>query len=261
MTGIDLHLAGFAVLAPGIPDRATLLALLDGAPWQDTTPRPESTLLSPRERRRAPTTVLWSLAVAEAACADAGIDPADTQAVFASGMGDLELVDRICSTLADNPAALSPTVFHNSVHNAPAGYWTIGAQATADTTALSAYRDSLAAALIESAARAACDARPILLLSYDIPGPPPTTDFWQTRRGFAAAVVLTVHATANSIGLRIEPGVAAQPALRLPVALQAMVDDNPAAHILSLLALHRAAPGTGITLKPERGMAVKVTRT
>jgi hypothetical protein len=261
MKPIALHLAGIGILAPGIADRSALEALLDGGTIGADLPRPEPASLSARERRRAPTTVSWSLAAAEAACADAGIAPSQTQAVFASGMGDLELVNSICTALADDAATMSPTQFHNSVHNAPAGYWTIGAKATADATALSAYRDSAGAALIEVAGRAASDARPIVLLSYDIPGPPPITDFWDTRHAFAAALVLTRKASAKSIGLLIEPGVAAQPAPALPASLQALVDDNPAARILKLLALLRAAPGMGVTFQPERGMAVKVTRT
>ena len=45
--------------------------------------------------------------------------------MFASTYGDLAITDYMCSTLAKAPMTLSPTRFHNSVHNAAAGYWSI----------------------------------------------------------------------------------------------------------------------------------------
>ena len=47
-------------------------------------------------------------------------------------------------TLAGDPAAVSPIRFHNSVHNAAAGYWTIGTGCLRATTAISAVLSAVA---------------------------------------------------------------------------------------------------------------------
>ena len=95
-------------------------------------------LLAANERRRAPETVAVALEVALAACSDAGRDPKRLPSVFASTHGDLAITDYMAETLAADPRAISPTRFHNSVHNAAAGYWTIGAGCMAAATAISA---------------------------------------------------------------------------------------------------------------------------
>ena len=54
-----------------------------------------------------------------------------------------------------SPHTISPTRFHNSVHNAAAGYWTIGAGCMQATTALSAYDATFAEGLLEALAQLA----------------------------------------------------------------------------------------------------------
>lgn len=261
MNEVTCHIAGFSVLGRGLPDAAALASVLDGGAPGDELPKPQPGVMSPRERRRAPVTVRWALAAAEAACIDAGLAPGEPEAVFASGMGDLDITDYMCRTLADSPQHLSPTRFHNSVHNAPSGYWSIGAGATGDITALSALYDSVVAALWEAAGRLYARGRPLLLVSYDISGDGAMTDIWPTRDPFAAAVVLAPGAQAGRAGLSLAPGEAHTPAPDLPPPLQALVDDNPAARILPLLALARAPAGAGLTLRAEQGPPLCLTRT
>ena len=135
--------------------------------------RPSPQLLAPNERRRAPETVAVALEVALAACAAADRDPALLPSVFTSTHGDLAITDYICATLANAPRTLSPTKFHNSVHNAAAGYWTIGAGAQAPATAISAYDASFAQGLLEALVQIATGTEAILLVAYDgnAPGP------------------------------------------------------------------------------------------
>ncbi|NUO74540.1 MAG: hypothetical protein HOQ32_00855, partial [Lysobacter sp.] len=119
------------------------------------------------ERRRAPETVAVALDVALAACQAADRDPAALASVFASAQGDLGITDYMCTTLASDPRAISPTRFHNSVHNAAAGYWTIGAGCMRAATAISAERASFAQGLIEAMAQLADGAPAVLLVGYD----------------------------------------------------------------------------------------------
>ena len=73
--------------------------------------------------------------------------------VFASSGGDGANCHAICETLASDDRQLSPTRFHNSVHNAPAGYWSIATRAMAASNVLCAYDGSFAAGLLESLAQ------------------------------------------------------------------------------------------------------------
>src|SRR5690606_426430 len=151
----NARIEGIGFWANGLPSwQAALDHVVDGAP-ADAGGKPSPTLLAPNERRRAPPSVAVALDVALAACEAAGRDPASLPSVFASTHGDLAITDYMCATLADDPRAISPTKFHNSVHNAAAGYWTIGAGCLRPATALSAHRASFAQGLLEALAQLA----------------------------------------------------------------------------------------------------------
>lgn len=259
---IRFRVLGCGVSAPGLTDMDALSEVLAGG--ELGTDKPASTaisLLSSRERRRCPETVRLSMAAAEQACRAANLDPARPAAVFASGMGDLAISDYMCRTLADTPELLSPMRFHNSVHNAAAGYWSIGAGARGDVTAISAATDSFTAGLIEAAGRLAVDDDPVLLVVYDTIAGPPLHAIWPAEHPFAAALMLG-GADSNGGLLTMTPasGLQRDDCPPLPDALQARVADNPAARSLHLLALalghHRgplrlaACQGPGLLIEP-----------
>lgn len=152
--------------------------------------KPSPQLLAPNERRRAPPTVAVALDVALAACEAAGRDPASLPSVFASTHGDLAITDYMCATLADDPRSISPTKFHNSVHNAAAGYWTIGAGCLRPATALSAHRASFAEGLLEAMAQLACGDDAVLLAAYDAAGTGPLGAVSQSAGLLGGALVL-----------------------------------------------------------------------
>lgn len=130
--------------------------------------RPVASVLGPTERRRAPDSVALALDVAAQACRAAGRDPAQLRSVFASMHGDLAITDYMCSTLARDPASLSPTRFHNSVHNAAAGYWTIGTGCHEPYTAIAAGDCTAGEGLLEALIQVACERKPVLYVAYDI---------------------------------------------------------------------------------------------
>jgi 3-oxoacyl-(acyl-carrier-protein) synthase len=105
----------------------------------DVEPRLQPELIPARERRRAPTFVKMAVAVMDQACRMADVDRASVATVFASGMGDMQVTDYMCRTLATIPAAISPTKFHNSVHNASTGYWSIATGSHSPSSAISGY--------------------------------------------------------------------------------------------------------------------------
>lgn len=168
MTTLLATIEGIGYWSRGLPswDAAVAFAA-DGTTPADAPARPSPQLLAPNERRRAPETVAVALDVALAACTAAGRAPATLASVFASTHGDLTITDYMCNTLLGDPRNLSPTRFHNSVHNAAAGYWTIGAGAMQAATAISAYDVTFAQGLLEAMVQLAAGADAVLLVGYD----------------------------------------------------------------------------------------------
>ncbi len=175
--GAYLEAIGF--VAPGMPTWALAEAVLAGRSDIDPTldegciTPPVPQLLPPNERRRAPLQVLVGLAAAEAAFARTTIAAAGTPSVFASSDADMSIMHRICMALAEPGRMVSPTDFHNSVHNAPAGYWGIAAHATRSATTLSAYDATAIAGLRECFALIDDGERAVLLVLCDVPPPVP----------------------------------------------------------------------------------------
>lgn len=175
-----------------MPDWNIARAVLRGEAQPAPTPaaRPAPALLPPNERRRAPDTVAVSLEAAAAACADAGRDPKTLPAVFASTYGDQPITDYMCTTLATDPALVSPTRFHNSVHNAAAGYWSIATGCLGPYTALSAGEFTFAAGLLEALAQSACDSIPVLCVVYDVESRGPLQQVTPSAGMLGAALVV-----------------------------------------------------------------------
>jgi len=262
---VDLDILGIGLSAPGLSDWECFQSVLNGKTIDIDSKAKPSTLLSARERRRAPAAVKLTFPAAEQACAMAGIDPADPLAVFSSGMGDLDITNYMCRTLADQPELLSPTRFHNSVHNAASGYWSIGAGARGDVTAISAWRDSATLGLLEGITRTETDAlthsAPVLVVIYDDHAIGPMHDLWPSDSAFCAALLLAPPNRGETMArLTIELCQDQPRHAPLPASLAARIDDNPAARIIPLLALI-ADPARGdLVLGAEQGPALKIRR-
>lgn len=225
---LDVAVLGSGCWTPGIADRDALDALRSGADWQPAdTARAPATILPVGERRRAPASVLLACEVAQQACQSAGVDPATLASVFACTDGDLTIADYICATLATEPEALSPTRFHNSVHNAAAGYWTIATRCHAPSTAISALKGTFAAGLLQAAVLSLADTRPVLLVAYDTPASGPFTDVTHNTIAFGAALVIDANARGDGLSrLRIRHEATPAAAHHLPAALATLGHAN-----------------------------------
>ena len=236
---IELAIEGIGLCAPGLPSWNDAREVLSGArPYTPGAPqRPAPALLSANERRRAPDSVLLALAVAEQACAMAGRDAKTLPNVFASAYGDLAINDYLCAELARAPLDISPTKFHNSVHNAPAGYWTIATGCMASSSAVSAGAATFGAALLETALIVSRDGAPALLAVFDTMAQGPLTDVIVSNPPFGLALVLGPDATAGAARLRLRIDAPAVGGLApLPASLHSLQATNPAAAGLPLLA-------------------------
>ncbi len=242
-----LWVRGIGVWAPGLPDWNALRSHLHGAPpIEDAPARPAAALLSPAERRRAPDTVRLAVEAAAQAVAMSGANAADLPSVFTSAHGDAKIMDYMCATLAVTPMQMSPTRFHNSVHNAASGYWTIATGCRRASNAVCADVYSFGAGLLETATQSLVGHEAVLLTAFDAPGSGPLETMVLTRQPFACALVLTPEPGPRSmaaLSLRLTP--ADTPASTpKDMRLKALAVDNACGDGLALLeALARTEPG------------------
>lgn len=233
MSTLDVQIEGIGFWAPGWPDWDSACAGLrrGDPPAADASARPTPTLLPPAERRRAPDPVLIACEVAAQACEAAGREPSALASVFTSTHGDTAITDWMCETLARAPRELSPIRFHNSVHNAPAGYWTIAARCHAASTSISAHTASFAVGLFEAAVQAQVDGGPVLLVAYDIVSKGPLAEVVPSEAAFGMAFVLTparAGVELPTLALRADAG-ARPTTMALPAAFAALAAGNPMA--------------------------------
>jgi len=204
MTTLTASIEGIGYWSRGLPSWTAACAFAgDGVEPADAPARPSPQLLAANERRRAPETVAVALDVALAACTAAGRDPASLPSVFASTHGDLSITDYMCSTLVSEPRSISPTRFHNSVHNAAAGYWTIGAGAMQAATAISAYDATFAQGLLEAMVQLSVDGGAVLLVGYDGYSVGPLARVSRSEGVLGAALVLSRSSTNALPQLRV----------------------------------------------------------
>jgi hypothetical protein len=157
--------------------------------------------------------------------------------VFASSDGDGVTVDEICDSLSRAPLDLSPTRFHNSVHNVTAGYWSIATQNRAPSTAVCAFDASFSAGLLEAATLCASGESPVLLVAYDLPFPPVLNHVRPLSVPVAVALALGADLGAASMArcsVELEPD--ASPTVPEIEGLQA-IHASPAGRALPMLAL------------------------
>ncbi len=197
---LTAYIQGIGLIGPGLADWQTGARVLagEGAYSPQSTELPVLEGLPPAERRRTGDTVRLGLGVAQQAVAAAGVDPTTLIAVFSSSNGDGAICHEICETLASADRQLSPTRFHNSVHNAAAGYWSLATGATTASTALCAYDVSFAAGLLEALVFVSVDRAPVLLSAYETPYPQPLQAKRPLPDSFGVALILTPTATPAS---------------------------------------------------------------
>jgi len=244
------YITGIAIWGPGLAGWDASLPVLAGR--QDYTPAdtppPPPPVLPATERRRAGVTVRLALTVAQQAMAMAGETIGGVRSVFGSGNGDGAVVHAILEELAKPDPQVSPTQFHNSVHNAAAGYWTIATASHEAATSLGCHDATFAAALLKAVAELRVERKPVMLCLYDAPFPEPLASVRPIAAPFAVGLVLVPEPNGREL-MRIDIGYRAappDPAIEAPSqpALHALWRGNPAGRALRLLEhLARAEAG------------------
>jgi hypothetical protein len=245
------------IAAPGLAGWAAATPVLAGAsaylPSAEAPYAPA--LLPPNERRRATAAVRQAFRAAEDAIGTHA-DPKALASVFASSDGDMIVLHRICEALAGEPRVISPTDFHNSVHNAASGYWSIAAQCMRPTTTLAAFDASFTAGLIEAAALVRDLNADVLLVAYDAVAPEPLLATRPLALAASVALILgpAEDTSVQSLAIEIDTGLETQCAGEL----ERLRLGNPALRALPLLELVARRQAGEIGLRGTGGLRVRV---
>ncbi|QTD43698.1 beta-ketoacyl synthase chain length factor [Ottowia testudinis] len=263
---ITVWVDGVGLLAPGIADWGAGRALLRGEAGHvgERTVLPAPELLPAAERRRASRIIKAALAAGLQACRAADADPAGLPNVFASSGGDGDNCHQLCELLASGDRQISPTRFHNSVHNAASGYWSIATGATSAAQVLGAHDASVAAGLLEAMTQIDASGAPVLLVCADSEYPEPLNAKRPIQDASAFALVLTPARGPRSIAklelprhgaFRDDAGDA-----HLPPTLAALMPTMPPMRGLPLLAALAAGQAGAVALAywPPQWLWLKV---
>ena len=194
-------------------------------------------LLPANERRRATPAVRLAFRVAEEAVAGSTIAAHDLAGVFATAEADTSILHRICSALAEDSRAVSPTDFHNSVHNAAAGYWSIAANAKLPSVTLAAHDATFMAGLIEACGLIHADGYKVLLVVYDLRPPEPLFGGRPLLCSAGVAFVLSAERSEHTLAQISISSTSADETCMDDASLEALRSGNPACRALPLLRL------------------------
>ncbi|BCX80848.1 3-oxoacyl-[acyl-carrier-protein] synthase I [Methylomarinovum caldicuralii] len=218
------------VVAVGIGVKVTVVCTPEEA-WAASldveTALPDPKRIPAAIRRRTGEATRLALCAGFLACERAGVDPRELPAVFASVGGEMQITDRLLVELAKPEGCVSPTAFHNSVHNAASGYWSIATGSRQPATALGAGEATFAMAWLEAWIRLLTEAERVLLVCYEERWPP----HLQPGMGRHPAALAWVLERGGRIGPPEQTGT------DLPADLQPLAASSP---VLAGLALVRA---------------------
>lgn len=258
------YVAGIGVWSPVLPNwEACRVRLRGEATGAVESKLPPADWLPPVERRRATLSTRVVLSVTKDALTNAGWTATTLPTVFASSSGSPDITNELCSALAAGDTQISPTRFHNSVHNAAAGYYSIAVACHAPSTTLGAHDGSAAAGLLEAGVLLATDTERVLFVAFDVPYSGPLADIRPIDAPFGVALALANEPVAGQVALlRVER--AGRRDLPLSTcadpALEHTREHNPSARLLPLLAAIASGVPARIVLgsKSESQLIVEV---
>jgi len=259
---LSVHVEGVGLYGPGLTGWSQALSVLRGEQaWVEAPvqlPAPEA--LPPAERRRVGLALKLAMAVGFDAVRHAECDPASLATVFSSTGSDCDNCHQILQTLASEDRAVSPTRFHNSVHNMPAGYWSIATACMSPSTSLCAYDATFAAGLLEAATQVACHGRATLLIACDTPYPEPLSAIRPIPHAMGVGLVLTPQRTPRSLASLALSLTTEQPDDMPDTTLEALRLAVPAARSLPMLSALAQGQAGRVVLENLRGanLAVEV---
>lgn len=259
-----VYVDNVGLVGPGLAGWAAAREVLRGvaAYTRSELALPRLDLLPAAERRRTGVPVKLALAAGLDALTGASRPAGDLPSVFTSSGADGQVLHEICETLVGPDRQVSPTRFHNSVHNAAAGYWSIATQSHAPSTSLCAYDWSFAAGLLESAAQVLAEHAAVLLVSFDQPYCEPLHSTRVIDDSLGVALLLAREAGIASLAqieLRLAEPTSPTP-MRDP-GLERLRSGNPSGRALPLLAALAGRSHSVVALDYllDRSMLLEIT--
>ncbi len=236
---LTAYIEGIGLIGPGFNDWAGSRQILAGQqpyqPAKTVIPIPE--LLPAAERRRASDIVKLTLATSLQAIVEAGLQDENLPSVFSYSNGDGLNCHSICEMLASDDREISPTRFHNSVHNAAAGYWSIATKTMATSSVLCAFDASFGAGLLDALTQVAVDGTRCILMASDTPYPEPMFSKRPIPDNFGIALALAPQQNTNSIA-QIQVSFTVNEAFKFSdTAIETLRTSIPSARGLPLLQL------------------------
>ncbi len=258
-----VYLKGIAATGPGFENWDALCShFATGAAINlDFIPSPQGKILPGIERRRASTTVKLAVDVAQGALQQSGMKAEDLAIVFASSNGDTNTIHHICDALATPERIVSPMRFHNSVHNAAVGYWSIASGSMQPSSSLCAFSNTFAAGLVEAATQCLAEEVPVLLAVFDTPFPEPLYQITPGHLPFGVAMVLDANPRTSLAVMTIAIDRDAQLATTQmdDPLLEALRCDSSASRSLPLLAALVAPAAQQVILGYAEGLRLRVS--
>jgi len=134
---------------------------------------PAVALLSGPLRRRATGLTRMAVEVFHQATSQAGCNPSTIPSVWATSNGEHTTAIKILDMMRRGEGKLSPTHFHNSVHNTASGYASIATGNYAPSTTLTGGPELVASSLLEAMCHLEASAEEVVLVLADEPLLPP----------------------------------------------------------------------------------------
>jgi hypothetical protein len=237
---IGCWVEGIGIYGPGLTGWEAAASVLRGeaAHQPGESPKLAPALLPADVRRRTTEHIKLAVEVASQAVSHAATDGAPLWSVFASSESDGAITHNICEEVARDVPEVSPTRFHNSVNNAPAGYWCMAVRSHAPSTSVAGFDATFAVGLLEAGVQVAVANQAVLCVAHDTPLPEPLHSVRPMSAIFGIALVLRPERSARSLArlaLAIEPALIAPTRLG-DTGLEGLRTGNPAARGLPVLA-------------------------
>ncbi len=264
MKNLEFQVLGIGAWGPKFQNWYELSEILysksEGNEETPKAPKPE--VIPANERRRAPLSVRLAVESSWQAVQNAGLDPVNLPCVFVSGIGDTQLTDYMCKVLAGENKALSPTKFHNSVHNAAAGYWTISTGCMQAANSVAGYQESVSLTLMEALIQCQAENKPLLITFYDAPSSEVLKELLKNEEAFSASLVIAPKGwseTHNNYTASIENQACEWPRFKSTTKLENIYYTNPTAKILALLKMVVGVDQKSISLPISSECRITIT--
>jgi len=194
-----VQVRGIGLWTPGFPGLARWLA----GECDPAATRPTAALLQGATGRRATELTRAAVEALAQAARAADADLARVATVWATAHGEHQTSVEILEMLHRGEGRLSPTRFHNSVHNTAAGYASIATANRAVSTTVSAGPELWATALLEAFCLLAAGEDQVVVVAADEPMRPPFPARG-ARAPLALALWLAAGGEGASGGMRLE---------------------------------------------------------